>query len=199
MENNDFTQKFGYTEMYEWANPELVQNKLGVFVQFDKNQPEKISPASTGEIIGVSTINSLTISDNPDQWKYANICNEVGDLFLQKEKLAVGQKVYDEVLEFNYIVTRPWEHFITVPNKLYDPERQYIPRTARQEWVKVNLIGKCIVRDNGKCEAGGWCKQYEGKLKQLYGTAIPVGKTYKGQKFYVLQRLSDKTILILMR
>ena len=39
---NEFIQKFGYAEMYEWANPTLVPNRLGIFVQFDKDNPEKI-------------------------------------------------------------------------------------------------------------------------------------------------------------
>lgn len=199
MENqNDFIQKFGYTEMYEWAEVGTVPNRLGIFVQFDKNFTDKIIPYEDGEMVGVTTINSLTISDNPDNWKHANMCNEVGDLYLRKEKLAVGQKVYDEVLELNYIVTRPWEHFITVPNESYNPNQKYIPRTGRPEWVKVNLIGKCIVRDNGECKPGEYCKPYNGKLKQKFGTAIPATKE-DNLKYYVLQRLTDTTILILMK
>ena len=199
MENqNDFIQKFGYSEMYEWSNPSTVVNRLGIFVQFDKNNPSKITPYEGGELVGVSTINSTIISDNPDQWKHANMCNEVGDLYLRKEKLAVGQKVYDEVLEFNYIVTRPWEHFVTVPNESYNPQTKYVPRTGRPEWVKVNLIGKCIVRDNGECKVGGYCTPYDGKLKQKFGTAIPA-KEDSVNKFYIMERLTDTTILILMK
>jgi hypothetical protein len=199
MENrDDFTQKFGYAEMYEWSDPSVIQNRLGIFVQFDPQNPNKIIPFDNGELIGVSTINSTIESDNPDHWKHANMCNEVGDLYLRKEKLAVGQKVYDEVLEFNYIVTRPWEHYITVPNKAYNPELQYIPRTSRGEWVKVNLIGKCIIRDNGECQPGSYCKPYEGKLKQKFGTAIPANKGDENS-YYVLERLTESTIMILFK
>lgn len=195
---NDFIQKFGYTEMYEWADPANVEKRLGIFVQFDRDQPEKIRPYENGELVGVSTINSLSISDNPDKWKHANICNEVGDLYLRKEKLAVGQKVYDEVLEFNYIMTRPWEHFIAIENEKYDSSKKYVPRTGRIEWVKVNLIGKCVVRDDGSCVPGQFCKPYDGKLKIKFGTAVPATKG-EHNSFYVLQRLTDKTILILFR
>lgn len=198
MENNDFIQKFGYAEMYEWSDPQNVPNRLGIFVQFDKNNPDKIVPYDNGIILGVSTINSTIISDNPDHWKNAHLCNEVGDLYLKKEKLAVGQKVYDEVLEFNYIVTRPWEHFITVDNEAYNPEQNYVPRTNRFEWSKVNLIGKCIVRDNGECKVGEFCMPYDGRLKEKFGTAIPAKDDAKF-KYYVLQRLTDKTIMILFR
>lgn len=195
---NEFIQKFGYAEMYEWANPTLVPNRLGIFVQFDKDNPEKIVPYDNGTMVGVTTINSTIISDNPDQWKHANMCNEVGDLYLKKEKLAVGQKVYDEVLEFNYIITRPWEHFITVKNENYNPELKYIPRTSRGEWVKVNMIGKCIVRDNGECKPGEFCMPYDGRLKEKFGTAVPATEDAKN-KYYILQRLTDKTIMILFR
>lgn len=184
--------------MYEWSDPQSVPNRLGIFVQFDKNNPDKIVPYDNGMILGVSTINSTIISDNPDKWKNAHLCNEVGDLYLKKEKLAVGQKVYDEVLEFNYIVTRPWEHFITVDNEAYNPEQNYVPRTNRYEWAKVNLIGKCIVRDNGECKAGEYCMPYDGRLKEKFGTAIPAKDDAKF-KYYVLQRLTDKTIMILFR
>ena len=44
-------QKFGYTEMYEWSN--ASNKKLGLFVQFDKRNPNKIQPY-TGD--GVFTV-----------------------------------------------------------------------------------------------------------------------------------------------
>lgn len=198
-DKNEFIQSFGYTEMYEWSDFASVVNRLGIFVQFDNNNPGKIIPYEDGEILGVTTINSTVISDNPDKWRLANLCNEVGDIYLQKEKLAVGQKVYDEVLELNYIVTRPWEHFITIPNQTYDPNEQYVPRTNRPEWVKVNLIGKCIVRDNGECKAGEYCRPYYGRLKQKFGTVVPVTPDYDGPKYYVLSRMTDQTIMILFR
>lgn len=196
MNNNDLVQKFGYSEMYEWS--EIPETKLGVFVTFDKNVPNKIKPFNTHTdetILGISSINSIIDSDDPDVWKYKYMCNEVGDLFLKKEKLAVGQKVYDEVLELNYIQTRPWEHFIPIENKYFDESKQYIPRSGRQEWVRVNLMGKVIVRDNGKCVPGQYCQPYTGKLKKELGTAIPYEDG--DHKYYVMERLSEKTILIL--
>lgn len=193
---HDFIQKFGYSEMYEWANiPEI---KLGIFVTFDKENPNKIVPFGENigaEILGISTINSAFESDDPEQWKYRYLCNEVGDLFLTKEKLAVGQKVYDEVLELNYIQTRPWEHYIPIENKYYDKNKQYVPRNARPEWVRVNLMGKVVLRDNGKCVPGQYCQPYSGKLKKYFGTAKPYESGEN--KYYVLERLSENTILVL--
>lgn len=201
MENNDFTMKLGYSEMYEWKAP-IPESRLGLFVSFDRDQPNKIVPYGENpgaEVLGVSTINALTISDNPKEWHMKYAFNEVGDMYLKKEKLAVGQKVYDEFLELNYISTRPWEHYIGIPTENFDESKQYIPRTNRAEWVKVNLLGKCIVQDNGKCTPGQYCQPYDGKLKVNFGKAIPLKKTWKGSKYYVLNRISKNTIMILVK
>lgn len=193
---DDIIQKFGYSEMYEWE--EVPESRLGKFVTFSKDTPDKIILVSseTQPILGVSTVNSIIDSDNPDEWKYKSLCNEYGDLYLRKEKLAVGQKVYDQLNEINYIQTRPWEHFITIDNKYYNPEAKYVKRTNRIEWIRVNLMGKVIVEDNGKCIAGQYCTPYTGKMKKKFGTAVPATEKSKN-KFYVLERLSDNTILIL--
>lgn len=201
MENLNYIQKFGFSEMYEWKLP-IPEDRFARFVTFDDEYPNKLvlfGESSNKDIFGVSTINTVIESDNPDYWQYSYMCNEVGDIYLKKEKLAVGQKVYDEVLEMNYILTRPWEHFIPIENEKLDKSKQYIPRSKRNEWVRVNLIGKCIVRDNGKCEAGEYCQPYDGKLKKFFGIATPLKKSWKGQKFYVLGRVSENTIMIVMR
>ena len=110
-----------------------------------------------------------------------------------------GVKSYDQVLEFNYIQTRPWEHYIPIANKALDPEKQYIPRTSRQEWVRVTLLGRAIVKDNGKCEPGKYCGPYSGKMKKDFGMAVPVEESTSSQKYYVLRRMSEHSIEILMK
>lgn len=201
MENFDYIQKFGFSEMYEWKLP-LPEERFGRFVTFDDEYPNRLvlfGESSNNDIFGVTTINSAIESDNPKYWQFSYLCNNVGDTYLKKEKLAVGQKVYDEVLELNYIMTRPWEHFIPILNSEFDESKEYIPRTNRAEWIRVNLLGKCIVRDNGKCEPGEYCQPYDGKLKKFFGTAIPLKKSWKGQRFYILSRVSENTIMILMK
>jgi len=196
--NDDLIQKFGYSEMYEWDEVPKSEYRLGRFVTFSSTNPDKIVAVSSSSqmIIGITTVNSLLESDNPDEWKYKSMCNEYGDLYLKKERLAVGEKVYDQLTEMNYIQTRPWEHYITIDNKFYNPDNKYVKRTNRQEWVRVNLMGKAIVEDNGECKAGQYCKPYTGKIKALQGTAIPA--TNKDENsFYVIDRLSEKTILVL--
>lgn len=197
MEELNLIQNFGFSEMYEWSDTSKII--IGAFVSFDSDSPSRIIPYGYGnnkEILGITTVNSVIESDNPDRWKYAYMCNEVGDIYLQKEKLAVGQKVYDQVLELNYIQTRPWEHYIPIENKYLDKNKEYIPRTKRGEWVRVNLLGKVIVRDNGECKPGQYCQPYTGKLIKNFGTAVPATDE-NVKKYYVLERLSQNTILIL--
>lgn len=197
---DDLIQKFGYTEMYEWENIPANNLKTGRFVVFSEKTPEKIVLSSKENqiVVGVSTVNAVVESDNPSEWKYKNLCNEYGDLYLRKEKLAVGEKIYDQLNEMNYIRTRPWEHFIPITNKYFDESKKYLKRTNRAEWTRVTILGKAIVFDDGKCEPGTWCTPYTGKLKENYGMAVPATDKSKN-KYYVLDRLSKTTILILFK
>lgn len=191
-------QAFGYSEMYEWQEVPQGVSRFGKFVQFDKNYPNKIKLYSdTKYLLGITTTNSLSDSDNPEEWHGKFIANEYGDLYLRKERLAVGQKTYDQVKEISYIQTRPWEHHVPIENPNFNKNVKYIPRTSRQEWVRVNLIGKVIVEDNGKCVAGGWCKPNISKIIAQQGIAVPSTNNTDKHRFYVLERISDKTILIL--
>lgn len=194
----DLIQKFGYSEMYEWETVPEPQHRLGRFVTFSEKNPSKIVPVSNNSqnIIGITTVNTAVVSDDPDEWKYKNICNEFGDLYLRKERLAVGQKLYDQYAEMNYIETQMWEHYIPINNKYFDNEQEYIKRSKRVEWIRVNLAGKAILEDNGECKAGEYCTPYNGKVKLLWGTAVPATET-SDKKFYVISRLSEKTILVL--
>lgn len=196
--NEDLIQKFGFSEMYEWVETPDSSMRLGRFVQFDETKANKIVLAGTNNnpVVGVTTVNSAIDSDDPKQWKYAYMCNEYGDLYLRKEKLAVGQKIYDQYLEMNYIKTQPWEHFIPIPNQHWRQGQNYTKRSVRQEWAKVNMLGKVIVKDDGKCIPGKYCMPYQGKLKQLFGTAVEATEDAT-TKYYVLERISENTILIL--
>lgn len=196
---NQLIQPFGYTEMYEWVR--VPQDwRFGLFVQFNKRYPNMIEPShdAGGIICGVSSICSVIESDNPPQWKYSYMCNDVGDTYMKEETLAIGVKCYDEQNEMSYMSTRPWKHYVKVPNAQLDSRRQYIPRTARNEWVRVTILGKAIVRDDGVMKPGEWCMPYHGDDMKLAGSAIPWdGKSE--YRFYVLERITENTCLIMIR
>lgn len=195
--NEDLIQKFGFSEMYEWSVLPEPNIKFGRFVEFDTKNPDKIKLSTNPEnTIGITTINSVIDSDNPEEWSSKNLSNEYGDTYLRNETLAIGNKEYDQNYEMAFIRTKKWNHLIPINNPRYVPNAPYVKRSNRQEWIRVNLIGKCIVEDNGKCVPGEYCTVYKGKVKAKYGTAIPAAKDSE-KKYYVLRRLTTKTILIL--
>lgn len=202
MAQDNYINPVGYSEMYEWSDPSGIESPYGLFVTFDyAHHPDKIVPVKSGssDILGVTTIQAVDTSDDPSNWKYAYMCNEVGDKFLKNDKIAIGVKEYDQVEEFSYIHTRPYNHFVQVPSKVYDPKREYVKRSNRREWVRVNLLGKVIVRDNGKCKPGEYCQPNStGKSKKMRGYAVPADWNVIGWKFYVTQRITENSIEIVM-
>lgn len=200
-ERDKYINPVGYTEMYEWA--EMPANSpYGLFVTFSYDSQSKIVPvksASEQRILGVTTVQAVETSDDPSNWKYAYMCNEVGDKFLKNEKIAVGVKEYDQLEEFSYIHTKPYNHYVQVPNKWYDQKQEYVKRSNRKEWVRVTLVGKAIVRDNGECKPGEYCQPKTcGKSKKDRGYAVPADMDTYGWKFYVTSRITESTIEIAM-
>ena len=60
-------------------------------------------------------------------------------------------------------------------------------------------MGKAIVKDNGNCVPGQYCSPYTGKLKKNFGMAVPTSESTAEEKYYVLDRISKNTILILVK
>lgn len=199
MQESISIQSFGYSEMYEWMELPEENARLARFVTFSEKDPNRIElfgKKDSGMLLGITTINSTIDSDDPKEWKYKYMVTETGDCVLQRERLAVATKQYDENLEMAFIRTYPWEHLIKVENKLYDPSKEYVPRSSRGEWARVNLMGKAIVKDNGKCKGGEYCKPYVGKIKDRMGTAVPSKSITDKNRFYVLGRINENMILI---
>ena len=187
--------KFGYSEMYEWS--ELFEFNIvpyGRFVSFDNNEPGKIKLANNDDnIIGVTTINSVITSDDPNEWQGKYLCNEYGDCFLQKKDKAAAINAYDDINEMPYVATYKDSEVVPVVNDTFDKSRIYKKRSERPEWVRVNLLGKCIVVDNGNCKPGGYCT-----VSKEGGIAVPCDDI-ESKKYYVIDRLTDNTIMIFFK
>lgn len=187
--------KFGYSEMYEWS--ELFKFNIvpyGRFVSFDNNEPGKIKLANNYDnIIGVTTINSVITSDDPNEWQGKYLCNEYGDCFLQKKDKAVAVNAYDDINEMPYVATYKDSEVVPVVNDTFDKSRIYKKRSERPEWVRVNLLGKCIVVDDGNCKPGGYCT-----VSKEGGIAVPCDDI-ESKKYYVIDRLTDNTIMIFFK
>ena len=74
----------------------------------------------------------------------------------------------------------------------FDKKKEYIKRSNRPEWIRVHLLGKCIVVDDGNCIPGQYC------LVGDNGIAVPShSKVNFG--YYILERLTDNTIMIFFK
>ena len=172
----------------------------GRFVAFDSESNGKIRLAHSGDyVIGVTTINSTITSDDPEEWQGKYMCNEFGDLFLQEHSKAIAEKQFDSKLELPYISTIKKTEMIPVINEEFDSNKEYVKRSDRQEWIRVNLLGKCIVVDNGECQPGKFCRVSND------GIAIPSDYSIlsKGMPYvnnwYVIDRITEHTILIFFK
>ena len=83
-------------------------------------------------------------------------------------------------------------------DRIYDPDKKYIVRSHRNEWCQVTLLGKAIIEDNGECKAGEYCTLYSGNDIEKIGTVVPA-KEDDEFKLYVMNRVSNKTILVFFK
>ena len=189
---DNLQNKFGYSEMYEWS--ELFKYDIipfGRFVTFAENG--KIRLANDNDfIVGVTTINSAYVSDDPDEWQGKYLCNQYGDVLLQEKMIIHAENAYDDKEEFKYITTISNKEVVPVINEEYDKDKPYIKRSNRNEWIRVHLLGKCIVVDDGTLLPGSWCTI--GKD----GIAIHAN-SHSINKYYVMDRLTEDTIMIFFK
>lgn len=198
LQNLEFGEQFGYAEMFEWDEPQSPKFPYHCkLVQFSENDHAKIIRArTTNNIIGISTINSEYKASNPKEWPFKYVINEYGDLFLKRTNIGECSKKYDPINEMSYLETRKKSTILPVNNPDFDKDKEYIKRQNRGEWGAVILIGKAIIEDNGQCLPGQYCTLYQGEDDRMFGTVVPATETDKF-KLYVLNRISDHTIVVL--
>ena len=200
MEQEQHIQPFGYAEMFEWKNipDQLKDNGAGLFVQFSESEPDKIEPYNGGTICGVTTSSFASLSDNPIEWPGQYETTETGAYVREKKYIAVGNKVYDQQQELNIVRTFPYKIYKKKQTEEYDARKApYNMRINRIEWTPVCIQGKCLVRDDGSCEPGGWCAPLEQDDYSNAGIVSAVHPMSDG--YYVLKRVSKNVVLILMK
>lgn len=197
---NNARLNFGFSEMYEWSEIPFEGISLyGKIVQFDPDYPEKIRLAKNEQnIVGITTLNSVIDSDDPDHWMYQNIFNGYGDIFLKNNSYYKCEESYDSELEIKKLNLIKCDELIPYENPEYDKNKEYIKRSNRQEWIRINLLGKCIIEDDGNCIPGNYCTLYKGEDKTRYGTVMPANGNER-IKLYILCRVSTNSILVLNR
>ena len=118
-----------YAEYFEWAdgNPGN-EDRRGMLVRLEG---DKIVPADSDEILGaVSSRPSVVGNSCEEHWRGKYKTDVFGDYILDEN----GERMLSEG---------------------YDKGTKYIPRSQRQEWAAVGLVGRLIVNDSGKCSPGG--------------------------------------------
>lgn len=152
-----------YAEYFEWAdgNPDS-EDRRGMLVQIIG---DKIAPAHGDEILGaVSARPSAVGNAYEDEWRGKYKRDIFGAYILDAD----GKRQLSDD---------------------YDKEREYIPRSQRQEWAAIGLVGRLIIRDNGKCEPGGY-------VTARQGVGTP---TFKETRARCIRRLDESHIEIIVR
>ncbi|MGM0879291.1 MAG: peptidase G2 autoproteolytic cleavage domain-containing protein, partial [Bacillota bacterium] len=170
-----------YAEMFETTDGNPID--VGYFVTFD-DESEKIRKATTTDdyILGIVSADPAVLADSRElRWKDKYVTDEWGrvqyhDIVIPAEKDKDGNVIMPERTEKQPILNPDWDH-----------TREYIPRLERPEWVAVGLLGKLLVRDDGTCKVGGYCKP------NVEGIATASNKGYR-----VMKRTGENQILVLL-
>ena len=165
-----------YAEYFEWedGNPNN-EDRIGKFVTLIGN---KIKIATENDfILGVVSGNPAVVGNtSDDSWN---------EMYLRDK---YGRLIYEdvEVVDEKTKETRVEKHIKLNPD--YDPSLEYTPRSERQEWNTIGMLGQLIVDDDGTCEVNGYCQC------NLNGIATKSETGYR-----VLKRIDESTILILFK
>ncbi|MEK5300430.1 peptidase G2 autoproteolytic cleavage domain-containing protein [Bacillus sp. FSL R10-2201] len=155
-----------FAQMFEAADHSPID--IGYFITFSSE--EKIRKATSNDtfILGISSATPALIGNS-------------GALSWQKryETDSFGKRQYTrtDTQEIRPLLNTEW-----------DPACKYISRRDRTEWLPVGLIGQMLVRDDGTCEAHGYCRPNDDGIA-----------TKAESGFFVIKRTGENQILILFR
>lgn len=184
-----------YAEYFEWVDGNLNnEDRIGYFVTLE-NDKIRLANSSDDFILGIISANSSVIGNSEeDAWKDMYMRDKYGRLIYEDIEV---EAEYEEIKDLNAdgeeeiktIVKREAgvERHIKL-NPDYDPNRVYAPRSVRQEWDVVGMLGQIIVNDDGTCQVNGYCKCNNDSI----ATASDTG-------YRVMKRIDEKTILILFK
>lgn len=175
-----------YAEYFEWAdgNPDN-EDRVGYFVML--NGDGKIEKTTAGsDPLGIISATPFGVGAVYDQhWKDKYLKDEFGRV--QYREVVIPAKIKDKKI---IIPARKEMHPILNPN--YDASKEYVSRALRKEWSPVGLIGQLVVRDNGACTVGGYCKA------GADGLAVPATRTDEFH-YRVIERTSENTIRVFFK
>jgi trimeric autotransporter adhesin len=141
-----------YAEMFETIDGLSID--VGYFVTFD-GASDKIRKANNADqyILGVVSARPAIIADSSElRWHNLFVTDEWG-------RIQYHEVVVPEVKDGEGNVIQPaFTKREPILNPEWDDSKEYIPRLQRPEWVSIGVVGKLLVRDDGNCQVGGYCK-----------------------------------------
>jgi hypothetical protein len=169
-----------YAEMFETTDGKPIEP--GCFVAL-RGKKVCIASAADDYIAGVTSGAPGIIGDSGEMhWQGKYVTDRWGRVQYKEVDLpartdGAGRELMPRHAEFQPMLRPDW-----------DPDRDYVPRLKRPEWVAVGMLGKLLVRDDGTCEVNGYCKPNGD------GIATKADTGYR-----VLERTAEDQILILFR
>ncbi|HDR3908622.1 MULTISPECIES: peptidase G2 autoproteolytic cleavage domain-containing protein [Bacillus] len=170
-----------YAEMFETIDGQPID--VGYFVTFG-GASDKVRKANANDdyIVGITSSRPGILADTQDP-----TCSK----YLLDEW---NREIYEEVIveaikdnEGNVIMPERIETKKKL-NPVWDPNISCSSRITRPEWVAVGLVGKLLVRDDGTCQVGNYCKSNN------EGIATAADNGYR-----VMKRTGPNQIMILVR
>jgi hypothetical protein len=201
-----------YGEYFEWADGNInKEDRRGYFVTFDVTKTDKIKIATSNSyIIGSVTQKSGVIGNGAElawagaikrdkfnqpvkEYNYSHdlrmFSRQVGLDIKDKKDAEIVQMIQDagKLEQFNN--RDRYRPLSLKKNILYNPSATYIPRSQRPSWSCVGMLGQVAVLEEipNSCVAGSFV------------SCSNNGKAIIGTNYYVIKRLSEDTILILIK
>ena len=199
-----------YAEYFEWADGNLnLEDRVGHFVTFDKENPQKIKFANKGDyILGIVSGMPNIIGNGDEDWKHRYILDDFGRYieesfeyevehitFVKKE--VIDEETGDTKLIPEKVVTKEtktgtrWKE-----NPDYDPTKKYIPRDQRPEWSAIGMLGVLSVYDDGTCKVNGYCQVSNGGIATSAGPSDY--SKFTNPIYRVIERVKDNIIKIVL-
>jgi hypothetical protein len=168
-----------YAELFETFDGQPIEP--GYFVALAGGETIRTARESDTYIIGVVSAAPAFVGDSGElRWRSKYLTDEWGRI--QYHEVLV------EPVRYLFGTLAPSMETQPILNPQWDPTRPYISRLKRPEWVAVGLMGKLLIRDDGSCMPGGYCKPNDAGI----ATASDIG-------YPVLSRTGEEQIRILFR
>ncbi|MGH0792180.1 peptidase G2 autoproteolytic cleavage domain-containing protein, partial [Bacillus cereus] len=156
-----------YAEMFEVRNGTI---DVGFFVTLDGEFIRKAT-AQDEYILGITNDSPSILGNSAEmRWKEKYLVDEWGRI------------QFENINDSGAIEKR------AILNPKWSPEKKYISRIERSEWVAVGLLGQMRVRDDGKCVVGSYC------LPNMEGIATSSNTGYR-----VIKRITPNQIMIIFK